>query len=65
MIHKYKDLKINPGDHIYIINEKGEGIDGNFEVEISDNSFRFFNNSIGRSEIVNVKTLQDIQKSKF
>lgn len=39
MLKKYKDLKIQPGDYISIINGKGEGIDGNFESELTNDSF--------------------------
>ncbi|WP_340156176.1 hypothetical protein [uncultured Winogradskyella sp.] len=62
MLQKYKELKIKVGDYIYFVNEKGEGIDGNFEAELSNDSFRFFNNTTGRSEIVNISILQDIRK---
>ena len=64
MLQKYKELKIKVGDYIHLINEKGEGIDGNFEVELSNDSFSFFNNTTGRSEIVNISMLQDISKPK-
>lgn len=62
MVTKYKELKIEPGDYICIINHKGEGVDGNLEEKLSDESFMFFNNTTGRSEVVDVNSLQDISK---
>ena len=65
MLRKYKELKLKFGDYVYFINEKGEGIDGNFETEISNESFSFFNNTTGRSEVVNITNLQDLRKPKI
>ena len=64
MITKYKELNIQVGDFIYFVNDKGEGIDGNFTAELSNDSFSFFNNTTGRSEIVIISKLQDITKPK-
>lgn len=64
MIAKYQELKIKTGDYIYLVNSKGEGVDGNFEAELSNNTFSFFNNTTGRSEIVEITELQDIAKPK-
>ncbi|GMN07180.1 hypothetical protein MTsPCn5_25690 [Croceitalea sp. MTPC5] len=64
MIEKYKALNIAIGDYNYVVNEKGENIDGNFEEEVSYDSFKFFNNTTGWSEIVDVNTLQNINTPK-
>lgn len=62
--YKFKELKLNYGEIMYIVNENGEGITGIFEDEYdsSKETFRFQNHSNGQNEILKIDKLQEIRR---
>lgn len=63
-IYSFKELKLNYGEQIYIVNQKGEEITGTFEDDYnsSQETFRFQNYSNGQNEIIEIEKLQAIRR---
>lgn len=58
----YQNLGLKKGDHIWIMNEKGEGFWGNFvEGKSTERFFLFNNHSNGKTEEIEVEKLQQLQ----
>jgi hypothetical protein len=55
------DLKI--GDYIWMMNESGEGIPGNYDGNFnqSNSTFQFRNHSNGKTQVINIEKLQRLE----
>ncbi len=62
--YQLRELNLKPGEMIYIVNEKGEGISGVYENNYcsSNETFKFSNHSNGKTEIINANNLQFIKR---
>ena len=58
--YDFENLELKYWDYIRFINEKGEGLMGNFEDEYenSKGTFKFSNHSSGRSEVIHLSNIQ-------
>lgn len=61
----FRELELNYGELIYIINEKGEGITGLYQGEYnnSNETFMFSNYSNGQMETISINKMHSIERA--
>jgi len=62
--YTFRELKLEYGEMIYLINEKGEGYSGTYENDYNNSTetFRFSNYSNGKIETIRIESLQFLKR---